>query len=198
MPLKEAFISLPSEAEVRAGMDLDSKHPYDFGVIMGMSRLSRAHDTIGPAFRELFAQIMFAPGALDRWEREMVAAVAAAAQDCHYWTQSHAEFLRVEGAPANLVDAIKERRWRALPDLSARTRALCTVAEKISATPTRMVEEDWQPLRDLGFDDRAILEVTHIVGIFNYLTRLADGLGLLVDPLVVEAGETGVALKRAW
>ncbi|HJP36541.1 MAG TPA: hypothetical protein QF901_11180 [Gammaproteobacteria bacterium] len=67
----------------------------------------------------------------------------------------------------------------------------------MSATPTRMVEDDWQPLRDLGFDDRACLEVAHIVGIFNYLTRLADGLGLQLDPGTLEAAETGVALKRA-
>ena len=45
-----------------------------------------------------------------------------------------------------------------------------------------MVEEDWQPLRDLGFDDEMCLEVVHIVGIFNYLTRLADGFGLVLDP----------------
>lgn len=62
--------------------------------------------------------------------------------------------------------------------------------------PTRMVEEDWQPLRDLGFKDEALLEVAHIVGIFNYLTRLADGLGLQLDRSTIEAAETGVPLKR--
>jgi hypothetical protein len=34
------------------------------------------------------------------------------------------------------------------------------------------------------------------VGIFNYLTRLADGLGLQLDPETLEASRTGVALKR--
>jgi alkylhydroperoxidase/carboxymuconolactone decarboxylase family protein YurZ len=79
-----AWIGLPSEEEVRASMPTDSRHPYDFGYIGNMSRLNRVHPTIGPAFRELFGQIMFAPGALTRAEREMIAAVAAAAQDCHY------------------------------------------------------------------------------------------------------------------
>ncbi len=59
-----------------------------------------------------------------------------------------------------------------------------------------MVVEDWQPLRDLGFDDQACLEVAHIVGIFNHLTRLADGLGLQLDPPTAEASRTGVALER--
>ncbi len=101
----------------------------------------------------------------------------------------------MEGGASELVDAIKEHRWREL-DLSDRERALCAVAEKMSATPTRMTEEDWQPLRDLGFDDEACLEVAHIVGIFNYLTRMADGLGLQLDPQTERASETGEALRR--
>jgi alkylhydroperoxidase family enzyme len=59
-----------------------------------------------------------------------------------------------------------------------------------------MTESDWQPLRDLGFDDQACLEVAHLVGIFNYLTRLADGLGLQLDPQTLEASETGKGLRR--
>jgi alkylhydroperoxidase family enzyme len=94
------------------------------------------------------------------------------------------------------VEAIKRGEWRDLASLSARDRALCTVAEKLSATPTRMVEDDWRPLRDLGFDDAGCLEVAHVVGIFNYLTRLADGFGLRLDAATAAAAETGVALRR--
>jgi hypothetical protein len=58
--------------------------PYDYGFVGEMSVLMNAHPLIGPALAELFMRVMFAPGALARPEREMVAAVAAAAQDCHY------------------------------------------------------------------------------------------------------------------
>ncbi len=71
------------------------------------------------------------------------------------------------------------------------------MADKLSATPTRMTERDWEPLRKLGFDDRACLEVGHIVGIFNYLTRLADGFGLQLDAETRVASSTGVALERS-
>ena len=94
------------------------------------------------------------------------------------------------------MTAIKERRWRDVSTLSSRDRALCTVAEKLSATPTRMVEEDWQPLRALGFGDEACLEVAHVVGIFNYLTRLADGFGLRLDAGTAQASESGIPLRR--
>lgn len=94
------------------------------------------------------------------------------------------------------MQAIKQRRWREL-ELAPRDRALCEVAEKLSATPTRMTEQDWRPLRALGFDDRACLEVAHVVGIFNYLTRLADGFGLELDAETAEAGRTGRALRKS-
>jgi alkylhydroperoxidase family enzyme len=59
-----------------------------------------------------------------------------------------------------------------------------------------MTDLDWEPLRRLGFDDDGLLEVAHIVGIFNYLTRLADGMGLVLDAETGEASRTGVALVR--
>jgi alkylhydroperoxidase/carboxymuconolactone decarboxylase family protein YurZ len=82
--LRDAWVALPSEEQIRAGVPPGAKHPYDFGFVAGMMRLSRAHPRIGPAFGGLFQAIMFGPGFLSRREREMVAAVAAAAQDCHY------------------------------------------------------------------------------------------------------------------
>jgi alkylhydroperoxidase/carboxymuconolactone decarboxylase family protein YurZ len=80
----EPFIHLLSQEEVRAQMPPGFKSPYDFGFIGGMGRLLASHPRIGPAMQRAFAEIMFAPGQLDRAEREMVAAVASAAQDCQY------------------------------------------------------------------------------------------------------------------
>ena len=77
----EAWVKLVPEDEVR---EIFADHPYSLGFIPAMGRLISTHDAIGPYFGALFAQIMFAPGVLRRAEREMVAAVTAAAQDCHY------------------------------------------------------------------------------------------------------------------
>lgn len=81
---KQAWVALPSDEEVQAAMSSGGPSPYDFGFIMGMPRLRLAHRRIGPLFGPLFREIMFGPGALSRAEREMVAGVAAAAQDCRY------------------------------------------------------------------------------------------------------------------
>ncbi len=75
---------MPGDDELRAQIPREAKYPYDFGFLPAMARLIRAHGRIGQAFGALFAQIMFVPGHLDRREREMVAAVTAAGQDCHY------------------------------------------------------------------------------------------------------------------
>lgn len=81
---------LPSESEIERMMATPPPpsppptHPYNFGFTARMSRLMRAHERIGRAYGRLFLEVMATETRLTRPEKEMVAAVAAAAQDCHY------------------------------------------------------------------------------------------------------------------
>ena len=59
-------------------------------------------------------------------------------------------------------------------------RALCDFAVKLTVTPGEMREADVAKLRDLGFSDAAITIATQVISYFNYINRIADGLG--VDP----------------
>jgi alkylhydroperoxidase family enzyme len=70
------------------------------------------------------------------------------------------------------------------------------VAEKLSFDPLTVGPEDWASLREVGLDDEGCLEVAHIVGVFNHLTRLADGFGLRVDPTTLAAASGGPPLRR--
>ena len=80
---REAWVTIPTPAE-RAAV-ADKGNPYDFGFVPAMGGLIATHPRIGPHFLALYQQVMFAPdGVLSRAEREMTAAVAAAAQDCFY------------------------------------------------------------------------------------------------------------------
>jgi alkylhydroperoxidase/carboxymuconolactone decarboxylase family protein YurZ len=73
---------MPSAEQVREL--LGERGVYDFGFVPAMSRLILSHLGLAPSFGAHFMQVMFAPGALDRREREMIAGVASAAQDCFY------------------------------------------------------------------------------------------------------------------
>ncbi len=44
--------------------------------------------------------------------------------------------------------------------------------------PTAITREDHEGLRQAGFDDRGILQITLIAAWFNYINRVADALGV--------------------
>jgi uncharacterized peroxidase-related enzyme len=73
------------------------------------------------------------------------------------------------------------RDWRTAPS-SARQRTICEFAAKLTATPSSMSENDLAPLRAVGLDDAGILDVVQIAGYFNYITRVADALGVPDEP----------------
>ena len=94
-----------------------------------------------------------------------------------------------------MARAIERGHWSEAP-LSPRQRALCAVADKLSADPHSVGPEDWESLRAVGLDDEGCLELAHIVGVFNHLTRLADGFGIRVEPATLAAASGGPPLRR--
>lgn len=61
------------------------------------------------------------------------------------------------------------------------TRALCRHALRLNREPAAVGDEDLAALREAGFDDRAILDLTLIVGYFNFVNRVASGLGVELE-----------------
>ncbi len=62
-------------------------------------------------------------------------------------------------------------------NLDEKSKVILEYCEKLTLRPSEMVEEDVQNLRKVGLSDNQILEVVHIVGYFNYINRVVDGLG---------------------
>ncbi|MDE2207540.1 MAG: hypothetical protein KGK12_12985 [Armatimonadetes bacterium] len=50
--------------------------------------------------------------------------------------------------------------------------------EKLTARPGDMQQSDVEALRAAGYDDVAILQINLIASWFNYINRVADGLGI--------------------
>lgn len=49
---------------------------------------------------------------------------------------------------------------------------------QVTRDATRISPADHDRLRDIGFDDTAILQITLIASWFNYINRVADALGV--------------------
>jgi hypothetical protein len=53
---------------------------------------------------------------------------------------------------------------------------------QLTKDATRLGPADVDGLRRVGFDDRAILQITLIASWFNYINRVADALGVGREP----------------
>jgi alkylhydroperoxidase family enzyme len=49
---------------------------------------------------------------------------------------------------------------------------------KVTKDATKVSRADHERLREAGFDDKAILQITLIASWFNYINRVADALGV--------------------
>lgn len=75
-----------------------------------------------------------------------------------------------------LAAAIK-RDWRAA-ELTEAERAMMGYVEKLTKNPPSIGIADLNALRAQGFDDTAIVQINLIASFFNYINRVADGLGV--------------------
>jgi len=83
-------------------------------------------------------------------------------------------------------------------DLSQVDRALCDIAVKLTLTPGQMERKDVDHLRDLGLSDHAITIAVQVIAYFNYINRVADGLGVDDETWMTLPKEEWVQRKRQW
>lgn len=51
-------------------------------------------------------------------------------------------------------------------------------AEWLTVDPANMKAEHVQGLRDVGWTDEDIVDIVHITALYNYMVRVAEGLGV--------------------
>ena len=69
------------------------------------------------------------------------------------------------------------RDWRSAP-LTEVDRALSEFASKVTHRQHEVTPADLDVLRTHSLDDRAIHDAVQVIGYFNYITRVADSLGV--------------------
>lgn len=91
----------------------------------------------------------------------------------------HSEALERESGDPDLASAVAEGRF---DELDGRIRALCRYAVKLTLEPWSVERNDVEALRTAGLDDRAIVDANQASSYFNYVNRVADGLGVELEP----------------
>jgi uncharacterized peroxidase-related enzyme len=129
---------------------------------------------------ELYKAIMFGPSGLTRQERELLATVVSATNECYYWRRAHADDLRDEGAAEELARHA-EHDYRGA-DLDPRTRALCDYARQLTLMPSTVGAADADALRAHGIEDATIHDAIQVIAYFNYINRVAEGVGTASEP----------------
>jgi len=117
---------------------------------------------------------------LTKLEREMIAVVVSSANRCYYCLVAHGQAVRALSGDSQLGEMMA-MNYR-VADLHARQRGMLDFAWKLTKTPHDIMEADRQGLRDLGFSDQDIFDITDVVGFFNYTNRLAHGLDMMPNP----------------
>jgi len=58
----------------------------------------------------------------------------------------------------------------------------------LTLKPSEITQLDYKELQKNNFDDKAISEIVQVISYFNYINRVADGLGLEPEEFIDEKG----------
>ncbi len=125
---------------------------------------------------DLYMTLMFGKSGLSRAEREAIAVVVSADNDCAYCVNHHAEALRRYIKDDDVMSTLMSTDG--LDTLEPRLSNIVRHAEKLTSAPGAMTESDLFELRAVGLSDRDILDLTLITAYFNFVNRVALGLGV--------------------
>jgi len=125
---------------------------------------------------ELYMTLMFGKSGLSRAERESIAVVVSAANDCAYCVNHHVEALRRYLKDEETLEMLASADG--LETLEPRLSNIVRHADKLTSAPAAMTESDLGELRAVGLSDNDILDLTLIVSYFNFVNRIALGLGV--------------------
>jgi uncharacterized peroxidase-related enzyme len=129
---------------------------------------------------DLYMTVMFGRSGLTRAEREAIAVVVSAENDCSYCVKHHAEALRHYFDDDETLEMLTSADG--LETLEPRLSNIVRHAEKLTSAPSAMTESDLGELRAVGLSDKDILDLTLVTAYFNFVNRIALGLGVEFTP----------------
>jgi len=112
--------------------------------------------------------VIFARGAVDMELKRLVAMVCSASAGCDYCVAHNALGISDEGVGADKLDAVWDFETSDL--FTAAERAALRVGRGGGMSPNGVTDEEFDDLK-AHFDDRQILEIVAVIGLFGFLNR---------------------------
>ena len=132
-------------------------------------------------FAGMYNDLMLGDSGLTKLEREMIAVVVSSINHCFYCLAAHgAEVRRRANDPA--LGEVLAANYRAA-DLNERHRAMCDFAALIAERPDQIDEDDREDLREVGFSDRDIWDISAVASFFCMTNRMASAIDMRPNPV---------------
>jgi uncharacterized peroxidase-related enzyme len=128
---------------------------------------------------QLYKVVEATPSDLTPLERRLAAYIASRLNEtphCSSGLEQRLDDLAPD-APPGLIEQVR-RDPSHVKCGHARLDAITAYAAALTLTPGMIVEEDVQALKSVGLSDLDILDLNNIVAYYNYINRVANGLGL--------------------
>ena len=123
-------------------------------------------------FTKLYNALMLGESGLTKLEREMIAVTVSSENHCFYCLVAHGSAVRELSNDPQLGERIAANFRSA--ELPKKQEALLNFTKKLTKDPSEIGENDRKKLRDVGYTDRDIWDISAIVGLFNMTNRLAS------------------------
>jgi uncharacterized peroxidase-related enzyme len=166
-------------AEPDAGEELSrvySRVKKERGKLSNIMQVHSLQPKAMEAHMDLYRAVMFGRSGLSREEREMIAVVVSAANQCEYCVRHHAAALDAYWRDKARVEQFAAD-FRGM-GLSDRLHSILEYADTLTRAPDSVTESHVQAMREQGLADEEVLAVTLIVAYFNFVNRIAQGLGV--------------------
>ncbi len=158
------------------------KKIYD-GLIQSRGKIAEVHkiQSLNPEsiinHMDLYMTIMFGKSPLKRLHREMMAVIVSISNQCAYCQVHHLEAVKNFWKDDEKLAAF-QNDFESAP-LDEREKSLCRYAKKLTENPEKSKEAGLvNPLKEVGLDDREILDATLVISYFNFVNRIVLGLGV--------------------
>ena len=123
-------------------------------------------------FTKLYNALMLGESGLTKLEREMIAVTVSSENHCFYCLVAHGSAVRELSSDPQLGERIAANFRSA--ELPKKQEGLLNFTKKLTKDPSEICENDRKKLRDVGYTDRDIWDISAIVGLFNMTNRLAS------------------------